>query len=237
MMLAEVLFFALGQEEKAADAKNFLRTTMQQVQRAKTFEATIEQHDANAIFPGNFVQRLRWQSGVGFELVITERREASTEFPDFYSRGKVATSVYRDMRRLTESIAPRPMYTPSWEVAAGLNFSFLTKSALATSLFAEPKPVPELKGQVPPDQQLPAPPKLTYSLGPRREWQGQSVREIIMELSGEAPTRTSIFVHPTSRYVIGTEVELANGDKGWMVYRDIKINGEMPSDLGLVPGG
>lgn len=237
MMLAGTLFLVVAQEEKTPDPKAFLRTTMQQVQRAKSFEATIEHHESSVSFPGEYVVHLRWQSGVGFDIVATDRGTATSSLPNYYSRGKTVTSVFRDMRRMTESTTTRPFITPGWEVLGGLNFSFLAKSSFAEFLFAEPKPPPKTGVALPPDQKLPEPVAMTYVLGERRNWKGQSVREIVAKSNQSDAPSFSIFLHPTSRYVIGIEMASAEGEPGWLLYRDIKINGAMPSDLGEVPGG
>lgn len=226
------------QDEDKDAAKKFLLNTVAQVQRAKSFEATIVHEDSNGLYPGRFTQKLRWQEKVGFDLVVVDRGTAPATLPNYFCRDGRVVSQFRDMRRTVQSAKPEPNTTPSWEVTGGLNLTFINQSPLLDALFAEPKPIKSSdKLQIPPDAKVPEIPVLTYRFGEARRWQGQSAKEIVASVGGDNPYTFSIFVHPTGRYVLGMEASKKDGGVGRMEYKDIKVNGEMPSDLGVAPGG
>ena len=233
MMVLMTALLGEIQDEEKNEAKQFLQNVVSKVERLESFEAQIEHCNSSGAFPGHYVMNLRWKPGA-FELKVVERKTENVVTPSFYCRNGKVVYFTRDLRRHEVSTEVQPGFVPGWEIVGGLNLSSLMQTPNAKSLFVEPKKT-QLPKNLPPGQE---PPKQGYEfrMGQRREFQGERVQEIIITVLGENPFEFSIFTQRTGRTIVGTEI-INPSLTGWMVYRDIKVNGPMPDDLGTPPGG
>lgn len=232
-MLLTMLLTGAIQDEDKDEAKRYLQTVMNKVKRSQSFEAKIEHYNSSGIYPGHYVMHLRWKPGA-FELKVVERKSDNVVTPNFYCRDGRVVTFTRDLRRLEESSEVRPNFMPGWEVAGGLNLSCLMQTPNAETFFIEPIK-PKLPPNLPPGQE-PKEQGYAFRMGQKREFQDERVQEIIVSVLGENSFEFSVFTQRTGRTIVGTEI-VNPSLTGWTVYRDIKVNGPMPDDLGTPPGG
>lgn len=216
----------------------------------RSFSATIRHHNSSGLYPGDYDQELKWRRGEAvngkdsrFTLLVTSPNNRRVH--DFYCDG---TRLITDGPDLADFDKPdnggpirrarfvgkpdvEPHTSPGWEVSGGAIVSVLMRTSNG-KIF---------RGEFP--EALPDGSRLSLALGPRRSWQGQQVREVL--LIGVGPTYpkmkpVSLFVGAQGDRFVGYEAWGGRRDKptlGYMIYIDQKFNPEPapPATLGTPP--
>ncbi len=215
MNLAYAVVLAVGLQLTPTE---LLRQVRDQYQRLESFSMRIEHQDSSGLYPGKYRQSLQWRKGGRFELRVTEKGEAAV--PDFFADGQRGLRVLPDGGSRTEPLVPRPNSVPGWEVSGGFILGWLQDTP-GTRMLLEPTKEFSIE----------------WSFGPRLEWRGQKVRELVGKLSGGGRERTvSLFVGEGSRDLGGLEADL-NGKLASVRYSEQQKNPQLPPLLGDGPGG
>lgn len=206
-------------------ARQLLSKALLRYRTLNRFSMNIQHQDSSGLFPGAYTQQLRWRRGGKFTLLVTSPASPKAErhAPNYYADGKrVVSDMPGNGQRFIDSIVPLPNTSPGWEVSGGLIVSVLQN----TDTFRM------FQGKTP----LPAPVRFTF--GPRSQWRGKNVREIVMhrtDASAQKDVPASFFVEPTGEAFYGVEWSPRKGTLGYAVYSNQKFNPALPPVLGKAP--
>ena len=223
MIAAPLLLLAASLEEP----KEALEKLMNHYHSLSSYAATIECHDASGLFPGNYIEGIRWLRPSRFEITLLKKSDYAAKegspglaASEFYCDGKSVVVVDANGSRATRSFEVGPNTMPGWEVEGGLVLGFLLDSLGGKFLLDPPKSA-----------------KLTYSWGTKPEWEGQKVREICLTIGFDNDSRTlpiSLFLDEQGIALVGQEYS-EGGRRHWMKYSAAKENPTLPSTLGDPP--
>jgi hypothetical protein len=195
---------------------DLLKQVRDHYQSLSSFSMRIEHQDSSGLFPGRYSQTLRWRRGGRFELLTTPK--GNKKVPDFYADGRQVLWIRPGNEWTTGELVPDRNTMPSWEVSGGPIVSWLQNTHSGRFFFDPP-------------QQMP----LAWSSGPRVEWRGHRVREIVgKQIGRDREPGISFLVDDRHRLLIGLEHH-SNGKLGWSLYADQKLNPKLPSGIGNSP--
>ncbi|MEQ1821343.1 MAG: hypothetical protein ABL949_02415 [Fimbriimonadaceae bacterium] len=172
------------------------------------FEMSIQHHDDNGLFPGDYVQRLVWKGKGKFSLLVTKGNPKTLTLtkglkaPDYLSNGSVVTVKWPDGRTTTESVsAPKQM--PGWEVSGGFPMMMLERTPSLKRVF--------YSGTAGLFQ---------WTMGKTRTWNKLAVREVIGTMKNKQTT-ARIYFDAKRPLILG--VVLSGGFNGWTKFYDFKF--------------
>lgn len=211
-----------------ATPQDVLKGVIDHYKGLKTFSMIIEHYDGSGVFVGDYEQRLRWKKGDIFDLVVSKKiaRVPGQDppgplEPDYYcADGRTVT-----IRWLGVRLGPRPLAhgsdTPvQWESSGGLILSVLLGSPEAEIIFNPPPRV-----------------SIEWSFGTTKQWQGEKVQDVQVEVSLTAlrnPYETHIFVSQDGNRLVGALT--VNGERpGWAHYKNQVANRPLPKGVGVAP--
>ncbi len=175
---------------------------------AKSFSMIIDNHNSSGLYPTDFTQSLTWQKDGRFELRVIS--PGNKTVPNFVSDGTRVTATYPDGHK---EVVPPPAENnePGWEVAGGFILSWLQNTPTGNYLFSPPQGA-----------------SVDWSYGPRIEWRGRPVKELVLRVehganAGGGASTASIFVDPNSHEYVGMEWVNA-GKPGYALYKDQKLS-------------
>ncbi len=163
--------------------------------------------------------KFTWSGPKNFEV----RPGKNTDpFAAFYrGDGRDVYAIYPDQRRIKLDSTPRPGVVPRWEAMGGLVFSLISQAPVLKQLTETPRNY---------DRNL--------AWGERKELKGQSVRELVIDLSprkmdiggGEEqegvepppPYRVSLYLHDYRPELIGYSYA-GNPDTSLVYYSELKV--------------
>lgn len=179
---------------------------------ARAFSMIIYNHDSSGLFPGDYTQRLDWQSDGKFTLKVTS--PGNKTVPDFVSDGSQVMAIYPDGHR---EVMPPPdsNNSPGWEVSAGFILGWLENTPLSNDVIGG----------------IPGAVMTRWSYGPRTQWHGRHVKELILRLTfgpqaGGRSGAASFFVDPATKEYVGEEsqyVGQGSSEMGYALYENQKI--------------
>jgi AhpC/TSA family len=193
-----------------------LRQVRDHYRSLSSFAMRIEHLDSSGLYPGRYTQRLRWRRGGHFELLVTSK--GNRRVPDCYADGRQVLWIHPDNRWSTGELVPEPNTAPGWEVSGGPIVSWLQDTWSGRAYLDPPKEM-----------------KVTWQFGPRVEWRGQRVREIVGTIGdSHRDSGFSLFVDAQRNLLVGDENRF-NEKVGWAVYADQQANPAVPATLGNAP--
>jgi hypothetical protein len=180
------------------------------------FSMTIEHHESNGLFPGDFSQELQWSKG-RFELRVSAPPKApAPEAPTYFCDSKQVVSMVDGAGQavlLTRDI--REM--PGWEVTGGLVLSWLERTGFADFIWHPPIGV-----------------EASVSCDGPKTWQKEDTEQLTLtEGEGRARQKMRLYVSPDHRRLIGFGWDRGKVH-GWAHYRDQKERTDLPATLGDV---
>ena len=215
---------ALVQAESAR-AKETFRQVLNRYKEMSSFSMSIEHHNREGLFPGNHRHSLQWRKGGRFELLVTSNNQQG-KVPNYYANGEQVVTVYPDGTTGTESLAPRGDYAPGWGSNGGVILGMLQRGEEAASVIGFLNP-PNMETR--------------WKFGPRTEWHGQKVRELLLEAIVQTNPRfpststfTSVFISEDEKSFIGWEANYG-GQLRWVTCTNQRVNPDLPTTLGDRP--
>jgi hypothetical protein len=207
----------------AGSPTDLLRQVRDHYRSLSSFAMRIEHQDSSGLYPGRYTQRLRWRRGGHFELLVTSK--GNRRVPDFYADGRHVLWSHPDHRWSPGELVPEPNTAPGWEVSGGPIVSWLQDTWTGRAYLEPPKEM-----------------QLSWQFGPRTEWRGQRVREIVGTIGGRRDASFSLFVDAQRKLLVGVEYQVlvgaenqASGKVGWAVYADQQINPALLATVGNAP--
>lgn len=220
LTLACVVLIALSPRDQFMSA-------LYQYQTLDSFSATIEHEDDSGLFPGHYIQELKWRKDRRFELRVTVKSDLKEDppfgthgvhAPDFFCDGSEVARVKEGRTVKIDPINVDPNVMPGWEVSGGLVISALMHTQTLTWL-AHPA-----KGM-----------ELNFAEGKTTRWKGEAVHEIVVTTgSGEKSPPSSFYLSQDGRSLVGAS-SVRGGKEVWMRYTHEKRNPSLPANLGATP--
>jgi len=203
-----------------ASAKDALREVLTHYQSLETFATTIHHEDSSGLYPGKYVQSLKWKKGGHFELKVTKPASNATRTaPDFYADGKQVTKLAAGVAT-TDPLETRPNFSPGWEVAGGPILSSLQRTETLKMLLEPPAGF-----------------STEYRWGTIDKFDGQPVRDaVLVWKAGEMENEIHLYLAKSAPQLVAISFRSSDGKtKGQMVYRDQQENPKLPDTLGQAP--
>jgi hypothetical protein len=225
VLLPACTLHAGGQDVAAPAPQELIRRVRDNYRGLNTFTMRIEHHDDSGLYPGAYTQTLRWRKGSRFELVVIS--QGDTHVPDFYADGRQVLWIRPGNQWETQELTIRPGISPGWEVSGGLILSWLQDTERDDLFFSPPPGV-----------------EIAWSYGPRKQWQGRPVRELVATLKMESERgqrregKIYLFVDAKDPLLVGYEAPRRPGPDapmGWAHYVDQKLNVNLPATVGNPP--
>ncbi len=188
-----------------------------------SFSATLIHDDSSGLFPGSYIQDLKWKKDGRFELLVTTPNKKKLGpgpiggyAPDYYSDGAMVSSFWKGLPQTTGPFTPPDNTSPEWEVSGGPILSFLVNTGVAKFYKSPPPGV-----------------KLVFAAGERVKWQGEDVREVTLEMTqGSVTLPIFMFLTKSGREFVGYEWPSSNSKRGFMHYTKRVENPPLPDTLG-----
>jgi hypothetical protein len=200
-----------------AEPVDLLKAVREQYQGLKSFSMVIEHHNSSGLFPGDFTQTLKWAKGNRFELLVSKpnQNQSDNRAPDYRSDGQDVVSIRSSGPPTSDPVAIPRGISPGWEVSGGVILSWLVDGPTGKMMIDPPKDF-----------------KAAWSFGPRSEWKKLKVRELVLTMKARLEAQSvSFFVDESKREVVGFEYDFGK-QKGYALYRDQKLNPDLPKTLG-----
>lgn len=197
-------------------------------QKLDSFSVTIEHQDDSGLFPGHYIQQLRWRKDKHFDLKVTEKSDfVPTEgrpgglAPDYFCDGSYVTTIRFGQPPRNDPVDPGPNTMPGWEVSGGPALSALMGTPFI-DLLAKLDQGPKSKGGM----------TFTFLDGKATDWKGTRVHEIVLTAAfGSEKQVVNFYLAPDGGSVIGMSMDM-NGKHSWMRYSNAIRNPDLPADLG-----
>lgn len=172
------------------------------------FEMSIQHHDDNGLFPGDYTQRLVWRGKGKFTLKVTVGNPKTITLtqglkaPDYTANGSTVTTKWPNGRTTSESLSVVTQM-PGWEVSGGFPLMMLEGTKSLSRVF-DPSPSAPFQ----------------WSLGSKKTWNKTGVREIVGKMKGN---RTTVYLYLEVNRPIIVGVVLEGGFNGWTRFYDFKF--------------
>lgn len=211
----------------ASSPRDQFMSVLHDYQGLDSFSATIEHQDDSGLFPGHYVQELKWRKDKRFELKVTLKSHLKEDppfgkhgvaAPDFFCDGSEVARVKDGRTVQTDPINHDSNVIPGWEVSGGLIMSALMRTSTVDWL-GHPG-----QGVV-----------MDYADGKAIHWKGEAVHEIVLTTRTAEMSRTlSFYLSPNGRLLLGMS-SVVKGKVVWMRYTKQKRNPGMRAALGTPP--
>jgi hypothetical protein len=190
-----------------------------------SYSATLVHHDDSGLFPGDYTQELKWRKGGRFELTVKKPSKVKVvagkpgqKAPNYYASGSQVVEIWPNKRRTESPLEVPPNMSPGWEVSGGPVMGWLQATPVSDLVLNPPSSI-----------------TAKWSPGTNTTWQGENVREILLNWSaGAQTTPVSFYLSPDGRRLIGYAFT-TDSKTGWVIYKDQKLNPTLPDTLGTPP--
>lgn len=201
-----------------------LMRALRAYQKLDSYSAVIEHQDSSGLYPGQYVETLRWRKGGRFELKVVQKStykpadgQPGALAPDWFCDGAYVVWISKDKPKKSTPVDQGPNMMPGWEVSGGPVLSGLMKTSTLNQF-----------------QKLPE--GITMKEGTKTAWKGDRVHELILINSNAGQSASgSFFITPDGQGFVGYEVQM-NGKTGSLHYASVKNNPPLPENLGADPG-
>jgi hypothetical protein len=172
------------------------------------FEMSIQHHNDNGLFPGDYTQRLIWKGKGRFTLLVTKGNPKTMTLsqglkaPDYVAGGGKVNIKWPDGRRTSESLA-KPTQMPGWEISGGFPLMMLEETKSLSRVF-DPSPSAAFQ----------------WKMGLKKMWNKMAVREVVGTMKNNRTT-ARLFLEAKRPLIVG--VVLEGGFNGWTRFYDFKL--------------